>query len=177
MCSDHNLLPEGRMSYSELFLMVLFYFIFNKIQSLQGKKKSGLADTWWLLFWIQGLMVVNNSFKSTHLTEAFSACFCHELYQKHHWILSYHRSCQASSNSSLQILQCTFFNCKINLFQVIDAACKWNTGKLQIVCETRLSAHGTQCSVTLQIVFPLWKGFFFVCLYSIQRHDTFGLVF
>lgn len=64
-----------------------------------------------------------------------------------------------SSNSSLQLLQCTFFNCNINPFHVIDGACKWNSGKLQIVCETNLSAHGAQCSVTLRIVSPLWKVF------------------
>lgn len=38
------------------------------------------------------------------------------------------------------------FNCKIKLFEIIDAACKWNSEELQIVCETSLSAHGAQCS-------------------------------
>lgn len=38
MCADHNLLPEGRMSYSELFLMLAFFFFPNtfKAQKLGG---------------------------------------------------------------------------------------------------------------------------------------------
>jgi len=33
MCADHNLLPEGRMSYSELFLMLAFFFFPNKFKA------------------------------------------------------------------------------------------------------------------------------------------------
>lgn len=97
MHSHHKLLPEGRTSYSELFLMLFSQMFLIRSKALRKKKKnnwSGLADTWWVLFWIQGLMFVNNSSKSTPLTEAFLACFCHELYQKQHWILNYHKRCQ-----------------------------------------------------------------------------------
>lgn len=175
MCRNHNLLPEGRMSYTELFLMFFSQIFLIRPKALR-EKKSGFADTWWLLFWIQGLMFVNYSSKFTHLTgfpSLFLSCFIRSSAES--WTIT--EAVKQSSNSSLQILQCTFFNCKINLLQAIDPPCKWNSGKLQIVCEISLSAYGAQCSVILQIVSPLWKGLWdFFCFFQ-NKDITFGLVF
>lgn len=79
LCSDQNLLPVGRMSYCELGFVVFGFFFPNtcKIQSFEGrKKKSRLADTFWIFFWIWSLMF-KNCCSCTHFTEPFSACcFC-----------------------------------------------------------------------------------------------------
>lgn len=90
-CSDHSLFSETRMSYSELFLMFFPQIYLVSSQALAG----GIIGTCWHFFWIQGLMLDNNSCNSTHSAEPFSACcFCCELCQKQHWILNYLRSCQ-----------------------------------------------------------------------------------
>lgn len=80
MCADHNLLPEGRMSYSELFLMLAFFFfqIHLKLQSSEGGVE--IRTCWHLLAFVLDLVSDVNNYNSICLTEPFSAClFCHEL--------------------------------------------------------------------------------------------------
>lgn len=45
MCSNHNLLPGGRMSCSELFLMFFSQMFLIRPKALREKKKSGFAHS------------------------------------------------------------------------------------------------------------------------------------